>query len=200
MGDRSWFVWLGGAMFVGSLAYCTWWYLFRLGADRAFAGQAAVAWDAALLTIFAVHHSVFARERVKARLQPLFGARLRSVYVWIASALLVLVCRAWQPVGATLFRARGTATVAGAAVQIAGVALIAWSAAAIDPLDLAGIRPAPAVSALQTGGPYGIVRHPLYLGWMLAAFASPHLTGDRLTFAALTSLYLVVAIPWEERS
>ena len=45
-----------------------------------------------------------------------------------------------------------------------------------------------------------MVRHPLYSGWMLATFVTPHLTGDRLAFAALTSIYLVIAMPWEERS
>ena len=53
---------------------------------------------------------------------------------------------------------------------------------------------------LQFQGPYRLVRHPLYLGWIIAAFATPHLTGDRLAFAVLTSLYLVVAIPWEEEA
>jgi methanethiol S-methyltransferase len=207
MGDRSWFVWCGGALFVASLAYGTWWYLFRLGADRPFAGWPAIAWDAALVTIFACHHSVFARERVKAQLQPLFGDRLRSVYVWVASLLLMMVCLAWRSIGATLLDARGAAAVACASLQLVGVALIAWSVARIDPLDLAGIRPAPQAAesrsgqaeGLQIGGPYRLVRHPVYLGWMLAVFASPHATGDRLAFAVLTSLYLVIAIPWEEQ-
>jgi protein-S-isoprenylcysteine O-methyltransferase Ste14 len=73
---------------------------------------------------------------------------------------------------------------------------------AIDPLELAGIRrPGTAgPSALQITGPYRLVRHPLYLGWMLIVFGAAHMTGDRLAFASITSLYLVIAIPWEERS
>jgi protein-S-isoprenylcysteine O-methyltransferase Ste14 len=201
------FAWGGGALFVASLAYCMWWYLARLGVDRPFAGWPAIVADAALITLFASHHSVFAREAVKRRLQPLVGGRLRSVYVCVASVLLFIVCIAWRPIGATLFDVRGAAAVACAVVQLTGVALIAWSVARIDPLELAGIRPAPAprpgsgqADALQIGGPYRIVRHPLYLGWMLAAFASPHLTGDRFAFALLTSLYLMIAVRWEERS
>ena len=54
--------------------------------------------------------------------------------------------------------------------------------------------------ALQTDGPYRLVRHPLYLGWMLIVLGAAHMTGDRLAFAVITSLYLVIAIPWEERS
>ena len=43
------------------------------------------------------------------------------------------------------------------------------------------------------------MRHPLYLGWVLIVFGVSHLTGDRLAFAIITTAYLVVAIPWEER-
>jgi protein-S-isoprenylcysteine O-methyltransferase Ste14 len=53
---------------------------------------------------------------------------------------------------------------------------------------------------LQTTGPYRLVRHPLYLGWMLVVFAPANMTGDRLFFAVITSAYLIAAIPWEERS
>lgn len=203
------FLWTGGAMFVLSLAYCLWWYLFPLGADRPFAGSEAILWDATLLTIFACHHSLFARERIKSVLAPLVGDRLRSVYVWAASLLLLVVCLAWRPVGGTLFDVSGIAAVLCAAVQLIGVALIASSVRQIDPLELAGIRSGdgspyktrrPVPKTLQITGPYRFVRHPLYFGWILAAFATHHLTGDRLTFAVLTSLYLVIAVPWEERS
>jgi protein-S-isoprenylcysteine O-methyltransferase Ste14 len=44
------------------------------------------------------------------------------------------------------------------------------------------------------------VRHPLYLGWMLVVFAVAHMTADRFAFATISSLYLVIAVPWEERS
>jgi protein-S-isoprenylcysteine O-methyltransferase Ste14 len=49
-------------------------------------------------------------------------------------------------------------------------------------------------------GPYRIVRHPLYLGWIVSVFSTHHLTGDRLAFAVMTSLYLVIAVQWEERA
>jgi protein-S-isoprenylcysteine O-methyltransferase Ste14 len=44
------------------------------------------------------------------------------------------------------------------------------------------------------------VRHPLYFGWVLAVLGTAHMTGDRLAFGAITTLYLLLAIPWEERS
>ncbi len=70
----------------------------------------------------------------------------------------------------------------------------------ISALELAGISPAAPNDALQVEGPYRWVRHPIYFGWLLVLFAAPHMTADRLAFAAISSAYLLVAIPWEERS
>jgi protein-S-isoprenylcysteine O-methyltransferase Ste14 len=200
------FVWLGGATFVGSLAFCGWSYLVTWSASvgRGYLdGWLAVAADAALFSVFAMHHSVLAREGVKTRLarsipEPL----LRSVYVWIASGLLILVCAIWRPVGGEIYRATGWRALAHAAAQLAGLWLIALSVRAIDPLELAGIRD-PVVrtsTTLQITGPYRWVRHPLYLGWMLAVFGAAHMTGDRLAFAVISSIYLILAVPWEEQS
>ena len=200
MGARV-FVWLGGALFVASLAQCAWWYGVVLGRTLPRAGWGAAAADVALVTLFALHHSLCARERVKdwlARRVPV--EVLRSLYVWIASALLVLVCMLWQPVGGELYTATGVLAIALGAVQVAGLWMTARGAARIDPLELAGIRPAAHTQGLQVNGPYRWVRHPLYLGWLLMVFGAAHMTGDRLWFAATTTCYLVVAIPWEERS
>jgi len=194
------FVWIGGAVFVASLAYCLWWYSFPAGVDRPWSGFRPVVWDAALVTIFACHHSVFARDPIKTRLQPIFGEQLRSVYVWVASVLFIAVCGLWQHVGGTLREHHGVLWAVDVLLQLLGIRLIARSVSTIDPLALAGIRQLPPSDTLQVVGPYRFVRHPLYSGWMVAVFASPHMTGDRLTFAVLTSLYLIVAIPWEERS
>ena len=67
---------------------------------------------------------------------------------------------------------------------------------------MAGIRSPSAGNppTLQEKGPYRWVRHPLYLGWMLATFGAAHMTADRLAFAAISSVYLLMAMPWEERS
>src|SRR5581483_5624794 len=194
------FAWLGGGVFVASLAYCGWWFLFRLGQPRPWNGWAPVAWNAGLITLFALHHSVFARDAVKARLAPLFGDRLRSVYVWFASLLLFAVCLLWKPVGGTWTDHHGALKAVDIVLQLLGVRLIARSVASIDPLALAGIRALPPAETLQVTGPYRFIRHPLYFGWMVALFATPHMTGDRLAFAVLTSIYLLIAVPWEERS
>jgi methanethiol S-methyltransferase len=212
------FVWAGGVIFVTSLAVCGYWYLIVWGRPVVHAVRRGVhdryviagghviplreiAIDVLLVTVFAAHHSIFARDRVKAWLADVVPARLlRSVYVWIAGLLLIVVCLAWRPIGGDLYDATGLRAAAHAAIQLAGVWIIARAVARIDPLELAGIRPPSVSGGLQTSGVYRWVRHPLYFGWVVAVFGTAHMTGDRLAFAAITTAYLVVAVPWEERS
>jgi protein-S-isoprenylcysteine O-methyltransferase Ste14 len=200
MGARA-FVWAGGGLFVASLTSCAWSYLVAFGRTAPWAGWVPVLIDAVLISMFAFHHSLFARERVKARLTQLIAAAvLRSTYVWIASLLLILVSLAWRTVGGEIYTITGLLAIALFGIQAVGLWITARGVARIDPLELAGIRPAAQTEGLQMTGPYHWVRHPLYLGWMLMVFGAPHMTGDRLTFAAFTTGYLMIAIPWEERS
>ena len=198
------FVWLGGAAFVGSLALCAYAFLFRWA--RVDAVPTRGVWeralvDATLFAVFAAHHSIFARDSIKTRISRRVPARLiRSVYVWTASLLLVLVVLVWRPIGGDLYHATGWTRYGHAAVQLAGVWLIARSVGVIDALELAGIHSSGGPASLQIIGPYRFVRHPIYLGWMLIVFGAAHMTGDRATFAAITTIYLMIAIPWEERS
>lgn len=198
------FVWLGGVAFGGSLGLCAYAFLFvwsRVEPSRTVPDWRAATMNLALFAAFAAHHSVFARERVKAwMVRTVPDGLLRSVYVWTASALLAVLVLAWRPIGGELYRADGWLAYAHIIVQLTGVWLVARSVGAIDPLELAGIRQARERGGLQIAGPYRLVRHPLYLGWMLMVLGTAHMTGDRLIFASMTSLYLVVAIPWEERS
>ena len=196
--------WIGGALFVVSLVLTAWWFFVLLGRPAAWHGLRPVVVDALLVTGFALHHSLFARDRVKRALTFIRPQLLRSSYVWAASLLLIAVVLLWRRIGGTLYDVTGFRAFAHAAVQAGGIGLIARAVAGLDPLELAGIRQARGAvvrpEPLQISGPYRWIRHPLYLGWMLALFGSAHMTGDRLAFAALTSMYLVVAIPWEERS
>jgi len=213
------FVWAGGGVFVVSLAYSAYSFLIRWDDGRAAGGWTAAAFDAVLLGVFAAHHSGFARAGVKEWLAKHVPERLlRSTYVWIAALLFVLVCAAWRRVGGDVHHTRGRGALAHAAVQLVGLGFIATSVATIDPLELAGIRqrqrdaadrPSPGAigeeigetwQSFQVTGPYRFVRHPLYFGWLLIVLGPAHLTGDRLAFAGFTTLYLILAIPWEERS
>lgn len=194
------FVWAGGAAFVASLAVLASW-LALLGRPHPFGGWRPMAIDTLLFVVFAAHHSLLARAGVQDAMRKVCPDRLlRTVYVWTASVLLVLVCWFWQPIGGQVYRTTGWTTLVHTGLAAAGLLLIVLSVRAIDALELAGIRKSHAVSNLQITGPYRIVRHPLYLGWMLIVFAPANMTGDRLYFAAISSAYLIVAIPWEERS
>lgn len=194
-------VWAGGGVFVTALAYTAWWYAAILAQVTPFTGWESIAIDTVLFTIFACHHSLLARGTVKQAVERLVPQRLlRSVYVWTASILLIAVCLLWQPIGGDLYHIEVWSEAINITVQLVGVLLIALSVRAIDALELAGIRDSSRAADLQVRGPYRLVRHPLYLGWMLILFGAAHMTGDRLTFAIISSAYLVLAIPWEERS
>jgi len=194
------FVWAGGGLFVAALAICGDTYVRRWARPHPF-DAAAIVVDALLFSIFALHHSLFARDGVKQSLarwvtEPL----LRSTYVWTASALLITVCAAWRPVGGEVFRHAGLLAVAHDMAQVAGVLIIAQAVRRIDALELAGIHPHAASEPLQISGPYRWVRHPIYSGWLLLTFGAAHMTGDRLAFAVISTSYLLIAMPLEERA
>jgi protein-S-isoprenylcysteine O-methyltransferase Ste14 len=194
------FVWTGGALFVGALALAGYSYGVTWSHVTAFDATAAGT-DAVLFSIFALHHSLFAREAAKRWLSRVVPeAALRSVYVWIASLLLIAVCSAWRPVGGEVYTHHGVLAIAHGALQLAGIGIIAMAVRTIDPLELAGIRRHAAADSLQIAGPYRWVRHPLYTGWLLVTFGAAHMTGDRLIFAGISVFYLLVAMPFEERS
>jgi protein-S-isoprenylcysteine O-methyltransferase Ste14 len=198
------FAWSGGALFAATLVTAGHVYLSRFGqpAAPASAGRAlrAVALDTVLLTAFAVHHSVFARPPLKTWMQRHAPAGLeRPIYVWIASILFLAVLWAWAPVPGTWWQARGGAAIALLGVQAAGVIVTAVASARLGVFELAGLRPE-APPRLRQGGLYGIVRHPIYFGWLLMVWPTPVMTGSRLTFAALTTAYLVAIVPFEERA
>ncbi len=197
------FSWIGALLFVLSLAYFLLAYLTWFGADAPdAAASTAVTWNVTLFTAFALHHSVFARDRVRQWITHVVPPELeRSVYVWIASLLFLFVCAAWRPVPGTAWQATGVALWTLRAVQAAGLWLTIRSAAILGVRALAGLQPqASGPSEFTVKGPYGWVRHPIYAGWFLFVFAASPMTMTRLVFAIVSGAYLLVAIPLEERT
>jgi protein-S-isoprenylcysteine O-methyltransferase Ste14 len=200
--------WLGGAAFVASLLYFLYFYLVPLGIPAEgtdFVGPVGV--NVALFGLFGLHHSIMPRRTAKrwlARVLPPHSER--TLYVWISSALLFVVCTLWRPVPGWVYDVRGAWAWLLYAVQVGGIALTIRASAQLDVLELAGIRqvqgarrprpPAP----LQLRGPYTVVRHPVYLGWILIVFAAPHMTASRFSFAVISTLYLAIAVLFEEYS
>lgn len=212
---------LGGAvLFAVSLASGIWLYV-SLGRPVG-SGASTEAWPAAVAVVanllifglFALHHSLLARAGAKARLTRVVPPELeRSVYVWVASLLFLAVALAWQAVPGLLYQVEGPARWICFGLQASGVLLTLLAAAELNPRELSGIEqawrygappsapaPQPDADPFVVRGAYGLVRHPIYLGWFLMLWPTPLMTGGRLTFAAVTSFYLLIAIPWEERS
>ena len=114
----------------------------------------------------------------------------------------------WQVVPGVFYELDGLWRLMAYVIQLLGLILTIHASRVLDVLDLAGVRPvlmaargaAPRHVALETGGVYGFVRHPLYLGWVLFVFGTPVMTATRATFAVVSTVYLVIAVPWEERS
>ena len=193
-------MWAGGALFVGALAVCGYSYGVAWSHAAAFDATAGGI-DTVFFSVFALHHTLFARASAKRWLsRAVPEPMLRSVYVWVASLLLISLCLAWQPIGAEAYHHHGILAIAHGALQLAGLGLIALAVRTIDPLELAGIRRHADAESLQITGPFRWVRHPLYSGWLLVTFGAAHMTGDRLIFAGISACYLLIAMPFEERS
>jgi methanethiol S-methyltransferase len=201
--------WMGGALFVVSLLFFAtcyaWAWNVPQGPDTGLTPALAPALvDVGLFSVFALHHSLFARLGVKRLIERAFAPALeRSVYVWVASVLFVAVSAAWRPVPGSLWQAHGALRAALLAGQ-GGAALMAVLAARrLDVLELAGIRQlitaARQPPALDTDGFYGFVRHPVYLAWVLLIWLTPDMNGTRLVFALVSCAYVCLAVPFEER-
>ena len=190
-------------MFAVSLAY--FFYTYLVGFDqpaRADSVTSALLINGGMFGLFALHHSVFARQAVKdviARVLP--PGIERTLYVWVASGLFMGVCRHWQPLAGVVYWHTGTAALLHAGVQLAGLIVMAVAVVRLDALELAGIHWGSAEpDGFTRRSIYGLVRHPIYSGWLLFVFGTPHLNATRLGFAVVSLAYVLVAMPWEERT
>ena len=193
--------WVGASLFAISLAA----FLFSYAVT--FAGQPVLSRpveDAAvnllLFALFAVHHSLFARTRIRAwvaRTVPALPER--TLFVCVASVLLLLVCWFWRLLPGTIWRVEGMPAALLHGVQFAGLLLVIRSAAVVGVRDLAGLSTSRS-SEVKVRGPYRWIRHPIYAGWLLLTFGVPLMSTTRFVFAAASAVYLLIAIPLEERT
>lgn len=177
------------------------------GADGPLASALAV--DLALLAVFAIQHSAMARpgfKRVWTQIIP--DTIERSTYVLLASLALMLVFWQWRPIGVVIWEVQnpGVKTLLRV-LCVAGWSLVLLSTFLINHFDLFGLRQVWLYMrgrdytqlTFGTPGPYRFVRHPLYLGFLLAFWMTPTMTAAHLVFAIATTIYILMAIQWEER-
>jgi methanethiol S-methyltransferase len=169
----------------------------------------ALAVDCALLTVFAVQHSVMARRWFKERwTQIVPWAIERSTYVLCASLALLLLFWQWRPIGIQIWSVENVAArVVLWTLFAAGWATVLIVTFLINHFDLFGLRQVwlPLIGqpyarvTFRTPLPYRYVRHPLYFGFLLAFWMTPAMTLAHLVFALATTAYIVLAIQFEER-
>ena len=165
--------------------------------------------DLGLLALFAVQHSVMARpafKRAWTRLIP--ESAERSTYTLLSSLALILLFWQWSPLGGTVWDVRDpTARAVLYAVYALGWALLLYTTFLLNHFDLFGLRQVwlqfrgrPYTHLpFRTPTVYRWLRHPLYLAWLLTFWATPTMTLTHLLFAVMTTVYILLAIRWEER-
>lgn len=169
----------------------------------------AIVIDVLLITLFAIQHSGMARKAFKHWWLRFVPAPIeRATYVLFSSAVLALMIWLWQPVSITVWRIESPLAVALlTSMYWLGWALVLVATFLISHLELFGIKQA-LDTVLRLKAPdtsfktpllYKLVRHPMYAGFLMAFWATPHMTVGRLVFAVTCTLYFVIGSRLEEK-
>ena len=207
-GTLSYLIFLGTFLyavgFIGNFGVPT-----KLDGVRSGSLGFALAVDVALLGLFAMQHSVMARKGFKDWWTRIVPKPLeRSTYVLFSSLALILLFWQWQPLGGVVWSIQDPM----ARFILRGLFAFGWglvlvSTFLINHFDLFGMRQVwlylldRPYTALRFGtpGPYRLVRHPLYVGWLFAFWSTPTMTLAHLLFSIATTAYILIAIQLEER-
>lgn len=197
------------AVFFGSFLYAIWfvWKMDAPAPETSF--TRALLINTGLLLLFAVQHSGMARQgfkRVWTEIVPL--AIERSTYVLAASLALIALVYFWQPMPGVIWDVAS----APARMLLQGLFWLGWvivlvSTFLIGHFDLFGLKQVWQCwsqrkyedPVFAVPGFYKLVRHPIYLGFLIAFWCAPRMTLGHLYFAVVTTAWILVAIQWEER-
>ena len=167
----------------------------------------ALGVNLALLSLFAIQHTIMARDAFKAVwTQKIPGAIERSVFVLVTSLLLLLINWQWVPLPDTVWNITGAGAMVLHGVCALGWVIVLLSTFLINHFDLFGLRQVwlafrgeqYTAVPFKEGHVYSWVRHPIMLGFIIAFWAAPHMTEGRLLFAVVTTLYILVGVRLEE--
>jgi protein-S-isoprenylcysteine O-methyltransferase Ste14 len=201
-------------VFLGTFLYAIG-FIGNFGVPRTLDGVAtgplgiSFAIDAGLLALFAVQHSVMARKWFKEWWTRIVPKPIeRSTYVLFSSIALILLFALWRPLGGVVWSIEDPA----GRFVLRGLFAFGWglvlvSTFLINHFDLFGMRQVwlyllgrpYATLRFGTPGPYRLVRHPLYVGWLFAFWMTPVMTFAHLLFSIATTAYILLAIQFEER-
>jgi len=205
---------LSYALFLATFLYAIG-FIGNFGVPRTLDGPASgplgisLAIDVGLLTLFAVQHSVMARKWFKEWWTRIVPKPIeRSTYVLFSSVALILLFALWQPLGGVIWSVEDpTGRLVLRGLFAFGFTLVLVATFLINHFDLFGMRQVwlhllgRPYTTLQFGtpGPYRLVRHPLYVGWLFAFWMTPVMTSAHLLFSIATTAYILLAIQFEER-
>ncbi len=190
-------------------------FLINVGVPNAMDSPSTEAWQTAiwidfgLMLLFAIQHSVMARPAFKRFVTKMIPHAIeRSTYVLASSVALLFLFWQWRPLGGTVWE------VENETVQMLlyggygfGWALLLFATFVINHFDLFGLRQVwrnlmgqnQAQLSFRTPFLYRVVRHPIYVGWLLTFWCTPVMTETHLFFALAMSGYILMAIRFEEK-
>jgi protein-S-isoprenylcysteine O-methyltransferase Ste14 len=161
-----------------------------------------------LIALFGLQHGIMARPGFKRRWTRIIPPHLeRSTFVWFAAILVIAIIRFWQPIKGDLWNVSGMGFAALSVISLLGFLAVPVVSFLTDHFELFGLRQAfqyaldhpSSKPEFRERSLYRKTRHPMMLAFLVAFWATPHMTVGHLLFAALMTCYILVGIYFEER-